>query len=425
MASTVGQVIINARQTIPDMPQVVANPSILSATPIVDAVGGGTGPGPYAIVATLTTPYGETSASVNELTGTVAGPNNTLQVVVTYSEGYQRAYPIVTGVNVYVGTSAGNEVIKYSFPGSSSIHGVPLVLNDNASPTYQSPPQLNRAFNPDTDGGLVGASAIFGWLNDGLRVISRIAGGLMDYSGVPSVSNTPIYTMPGEWNAITSIWYDGYWMMGGDRGYFWRRNNITSMILSSATISIINNQMFLEVYPQPARTAAVTTLSAPMASSDILANLTSTAGFLLPFGFFQVDQEIMGYNIISGSQLTGLLRGLGGSAATSHLNGASVTELNIFWNGKRQIEPNYQPGQSSTILPLPSGWDVLLAEYISLRAKNIEHDAQYWQALDQHMKQSIADWARQNKSVARRRQVGPPSSPATFYNTPAGGLLIN
>ncbi len=234
-----------------------------------------------------------------------------------------------------------------------------------------------------------------------------------------------MYTMPGEWIEITSIWYDGYWMTGGDRGYFYRRNNITSSILSSATVSVLNNQMILEVYPQPSRTAFSTTLAAPMTPTDTVATLVSTAGILLPMGFVNIGGEICQYGLKVGNQLSGLIRGLGGSAAAAHIAGTTALELNIFWNGKRQIDPNYKPGQSSSVLPIPNGWGVLLAQYISGRAKNIEHDGQYWQELQKSIQQSVQDWAKMNKGVMRRRQIGPPASPGVLYPDQAGGIIIN
>jgi len=241
---------------------------------------------------------------------------------------------------------------------------------------------------------------------------------------VQSTINQPLYTVPGQWIEITSVWYDGYWLGGGDRGYFFRRNTITSSILSSATISTYNNVMVMEVYPQPARTGTSTTLAAPMSPTDTVATLTTTSGFLLPFGFVQFDTEICAYGAISGATLTGLIRGLGGSAAVAHNSSAATLELNLFWNGKRQIDPAYAPGSSASVLPIPNGWDVLLAHYISGRAKNIEHDGQYFKQLDDMVSQAVKDWARLEKGVVRRRQVGPPASPGVYYPDQAGGLIV-
>jgi hypothetical protein len=409
--STIGTVIINARQVVPDMPQVL--PPTVATVTVVASPGSTLPAGTYAVIVTQRNLYGETLYQ-GETTGLVVGANQGIQVA-------SPLQPSATTVRAYLtlpgGASGTEQAFVESAVGTFTVSAPPSGAG--------TPPQINRAFLPDSDGGLIGASAVFGWLNDGLRIISRKAGGLLDYSGLQSAANIPLYTMPGEWIEITSIWYDGYWMTGGDRGYFFRRNNITSSILSSAQVSVVNSLNILEVYPQPARTAASTTLSGSMSASQTTATLVSTAGFLLPFGFVNIDGEIMQYGDIIGNQLTNLIRGLGGTIPAAHNSGTSALELNIFWNGKRQIEPNYQPGQSATILPLPSGWDVLLAQYVAGRAKNIEHDGQYWSQLDKDIDAQIKDWARAAKGVMRRRQIGPPASPGVYYPTEAGGLIIN
>jgi hypothetical protein len=417
--STIGQVIINSRQVIPDMPQVMAPPILISLTP-KNTTGGTVTQGiTFYVVLTATNQYGETISS-QELSFNLTAPNNSVLIDFFGPTGNTSQY------NIYIGQGPGEEKAKVPFTAFGSGPDTQYTFLGSETDFAATPPQRSTAWLPDTDGQLVGAGAIYGWLNDGLRLISRFAGGLLDYSGVRSNANQPYYQITGEWNKITSIWYDGYWMVGGDRGQFWRRNNITSQILSSATISVINNQMILEVYPQPARTGAGTILAAPMGAGDTTLQVNSTAGFVLPFGFLQIDSdEIMAYQKISSPNFVGLLRGLGGTVASAHAAGLEVKELNIFWSGKRQIEPSYAPGQSLSILPLPSGWDVLLAQYISGRAKNIEHDGQYWKQLQDDIKAQVKEWVKDEMGIMKRRQIGPPASPATYYADQAGGVLIN
>jgi hypothetical protein len=411
VSQTLGGAIINARQVVPDMPQVL--PPTTATAAVAAAIGSSLPAGTYAVVVTQRNPYGETTGA-GETTGIIVGANQGIQVTSPLQPGATTIRAYLTLVNGAAGTE------------QQYIESAVSPFTIATPPTNAGvPPQLNKAFLPDTDGGLISATAMFGWANDGLKMLCRMAGGLLDYAGVPSVINQPLYVVGQTWISITSLWYDGWWMSGGDRGQFFRRNTITSSILSSATISVYNNQMVLEVYPQPARTAAATTLAAPMASTDTVAVLTTTAGFVLPFGFVLIDGETMAYGAISGNTLTGLIRGLGGSSQIAHAGGAAVNELNLFWSGKRQIDPNYAPGASATVLPIPNGWDVLLAQYMSGRAKNIEHDGQYWKQLNDDIKASIKDWARTEKGVMRRRQVGGDSSPAAYYSDIAGGLIIN
>ena len=411
MPETIGYVVINARQVVPDMPQVLP-PTVATAVEVA-AIGSTLPAGTYNAVVTQLNPYGETIAA-SETTGIVVGVDQGIQIT-------SALQPSATKIRAYLTLPGGAAATEQQFiesPTSPFTISTPL-------PNAGTPPQLNRAFLPDTDGALISATAMFGWLNDGLRIISRLAGGLLDYSGVQSVINQPLYVLQQTWIEITSLWYDGWWFKGGDRGQFFRRNTLTSSILSQASVSVYNNQMVLEVYPQPSRTSASTTLAAPMAATDTTATLTSTAGFVLPFGFVQFDNEICAYGSISGNTLTGLIRGLGGNPAVAHIATAPTIEINLFWSGKRQIDPSYVPGNSASILPIPNGWGVLLAQYMSGRAKNIEHDAQYSKQLEDDLKTSIKEWARTEKGVVRRRQVGGSSQPYAYYSDMAGGLIVN
>lgn len=412
--SLIGDSIIAARQVVPDMPQVLP---ATTATVAVVGSGGSTLPaGTYAAVVTQRNQWGETIAS-GETTGLVVGANQGIQVTSPLQPG-------ATTIRAYLtlpGGAAGSEQQFIESTVSPFTISTPL-------PSSGIPPVLSRAWLPDTDGNLISATAIYGWVNDGLRMISLETGGLLDYAGVPSVIGQPLYVLPGTWREITSLWYDGYLMLGGDRGTFFRRNTVTSAVLTRATISIANNQNVLEVFPQPARTAAATTLSAPMAAGDTVANLTSTAGFALPFGFVQVDTgtnaEIMAYAGIVASQLTGLIRGLGGSAAIAHSNGAPANEVNIAFSGKRQIAPAYVPGQAATSIPVPSGWEVLLFEYVAGRSKLVEHDEATVKAFIEEMRTSIKEWGKTNRGVVRRRQVGGDSGLLIYGETKAGGLIV-
>ena len=411
MPVTVGNPIILARQMIPDMPQTLPIPI---ATAIEVAAVGSTLPaGVYYVIVSQRNEFGETLGD-SEIGPITVGAGQGIQIT-------SALLPTAIAIRAYLTAPGGGSLSEYQF-----IEGAvsPFTIS-TPCPNAGAPPNRNTAYLADTDGQLIGAGAMFGWLNDALRIVSRESNGLLDYCGVRSVMGQPMYQVPGQWNEITSIWYDGYWMMGGDRGSFWRRNAITSAVLSSAQISVDNGVQTLEVYPQPARTASVTTLASPMGANDTTATVVSANGFLLPFGFMQVDSEIMSYAGINGSTFTGLIRGLGGSIASAHATSAPVNELNIFWSGRRQAVATYQPGNALTALPVPDGWNVILADYMSGRAKMIEHDGQTAGQLQKEMLDSIKSWVRNNKGVARRRQIGGNNSPSVYYPDMAGGWILN
>jgi hypothetical protein len=408
--SLIGDVLVQSRETVPDMPPSL--PAPIASVAVVTATGSTLATGTYFVFVTQLNNWGETLPSTESTQQTIAA-NQGIQVTSALQVSAVKIRAYLTQAN----GSAGTESQYVESTTSPFTISVPPV---NAG----SPPTRGTAWLPDSDGGFISAGAIYRWLNAGLELIARGTGGFQDYSAIGSTINQPLYQIPGSWNSITSIWYDGYWMLGGDPGYFFRRNTITSQILSSAHISVNAGRTILEVYPQPARTSVSTTLVGSLSATATTCTLANAA-FTLPFGFVSIGSEIMAYATISGSTLTGLIRGLGGTSAIAHTNGETAIECNIAWMGKRQSSQVYTPGQSTTLLPITSGWDQLLVQYIAGRAKIVEHDMQSMTQFNQEMEKQIKGWAQANKGIVRRRQVGPPNQPAVYGQTPAGGLIIN
>lgn len=409
--SLVGDVIVQARETVPDMPQTLTPPAITSLTAVT--VGGGTLTAKnYWIVITEINQWGETAPS-NEMMVTLTGGQNAIQIIYSGIFSYQF-------LRVYVGFFTGQQFVYQTLVDNTGTVNLTTLVGQ----VGQAPPTRNTAWLPDSDGDFISVSAIYRWLNAGMELIARNTGGFQDYSAIGSVINQPLYQIPGTWNAITAIWYDGYWMEGGDPGYFWRRNSITSQVLSKAHISVNSGRAILEVYPQPARTSVSTTLVGSLSATATTLTLANAA-FTLPFGFVSIGSEIMAYATISGSTLTGLIRGLGGTSAIAHIDGETAIECNIAWMGKRQSSQQFSPGQSLSVLPISSGWDQLLVQYIAGRAKIVEHDMQSMSAFQQDMEKQIKAWSNVNRGVLRRRQVGGGGGPAVYYSDGiSGGLIV-
>lgn len=70
-------------------------------------------------------------------------------------------------------------------------------------------------------------------------------------------------------------------------------------------------------------------LSASATASDITLSLVSVTGFPVTGGRLRIGTEEMTYSGVSGSTLTGVLRGQNGTTASSHASGATVESPNI------------------------------------------------------------------------------------------------
>ncbi len=220
------------------------------------------------------------------------------------------------------------------------------------------------------------------------------------------------------------MWYDGYPLAMDKRGNYFRRNYITASVLSSVATSLFTDRMMLEVWPQPSRTAAATTLASPMTATDTQAVLTSSVGFLLTNGFVQIGNEICSYAGISGNTLTNLIRGLSGTAAVAHATSAAVSELNLFFGGWRMYAPNFAPGQASSVIPVPVGWETMLPIYALARVKLAEQNTQEYKALKDDFAQMMSQWYRTNKVSTGPRQVGDVSNSLEVIPTLAGGWVV-
>lgn len=410
----VGDLIMSVREALTDLPQTLAPPVLYQTGVPPPPLGGYFPPQTYYIVATAVTPWGESLPS-NEIQVTVLA-NSNINVGVAQEYGFLAT--TLQSYNIYIGEAPGAEIGVQNFPISgSSVYTL-------TGPTDSiAPPQRSSAYLPDTNGSAVSAYTMFRWINDALKLASQICGGLPDYGGVGTIAGSPQYIAPGLWKRISSMWYDGYPLAMDDNGNYFRRNAITASVLSSVASSTFNNQMMIELWPQPARTAAQTTLASPMLSTDTIAELYSTAGFLLTNGFALIGSEIVSYSGLTGN-LNNLQRALGGSSASVWPAGTQVNELNLFWSGWRMYSPAFVPGNSMLVVPVPVGWESILFEYGIGRMKLAEQNVGDYSKLTDSFKKQLSDWYRTNKVTTGPRQVGDVSQGLEVLENLGGGWVI-
>jgi len=73
-----------------------------------------------------------------------------------------------------------------------------------------------------------------------------------------------------------------------------------------------------------------TTISSGIDAIQTTIPLTSTTNFPVTGGVIQIGSEIMSYSTVSGSNLMGVVRGISGTTASSHLSGADVGSATII-----------------------------------------------------------------------------------------------
>lgn len=406
----IGDILFSVRNKIPDLPATLPAPTATAA--VVTASSSTLAAGTYACVVTQRNPWGETLESA-EVTGLTITSNQGIQITSTLLPGAVAIRAYLTLPN---GT-AGSEIQFVESPSSPFTISTP--------PTgYGTPPSKPSAYLLDSDGPMFGASTVYSWLNEGLSELSRAVGGLLDYCGVPTSVGQPLYVAPGEWLEISDVWYGGYWVQGGKRAEFFRRNTVNSAILSRVVVSVFTDKQVIEVNYQPNRSSGVTATTAPMTATDTSVAIANSGAFLLPFGFAQIGTEIVAYASLAGGALSGLIRGLGSSVAQAWPSTTTVTELSLFWCGKRLFGVKYSPGQASTQLQAPQGWGSILPLWMLAQAKSAEQDVKASEELKKSFFAEAQQWYLANKGVARFVQVGGSGIPLTFDGTVAGGIII-
>jgi hypothetical protein len=410
-----GDILFSVRNKIPDLPPTLPAPN---ATVTVVASAGSTLPaGIYNVQVTQRNNWGETISAGETINLNVAA-NQGIQVTSSLLPGAVaiRAYLTLPG------GASGSEIQWVESTVSPFTISVPLTA-------YGTPPTRSTAYLMDSDGLQFGASTLYSWLNEGLAEFSRSIGGIEDYAGVPTLAGQPMYVCPGQWLSISDVWYDGYWVQGGKLAEYFRRNAVTTSILTRVNVSITTNQQIIEVNYQPDRTAGVAQTTASMATAADTSVAINNTGFVyLPFGFAQfsgpLGTEIVAYSSSANGFLSGLIRSLGSSTAQVWPSGTTVTELSLFWHGKRLYGIKYSPGQSATTLQAPNGWAAILPTWMLGQAKKAEQDIDGAMKLEKQFFDQAQQWYLSNKGVAKFVQVGGSGSPLTFSNTIAGGVII-
>jgi hypothetical protein len=406
---TVGDVIFAVRSKIPDMTPALPAPTA-TATSVV-SVGASLPLGGYFVVVTQRNPWGETLPTAE--IGIALFTGHGIQITSALLPGATTIRAYLTLANGTTGTE-----IQY-IESTTSPFTITAPLTG-----FGTPPTRSTAWLLDSDGPQFGASTVYQWMNEGLNKFTRAAGGLLDYSGVPTVAGQGMYIALGEWSEISDVWYGGYWVKGGRRSEYFRRNTVTSAILSSVTVSVFTDKQVLEVNLQPDRNSGTTTTTADMTVTATTVPITNIGVFLLPFGFVQIGTEICAYYNLAGSAISGLIRGLGSTVSQAWPNGTTVTELSLFWCGKRLTLNPYQPGSSLMNMSVPQGWVAILPNYMLAQAKKAELDIEAAERLEQTFFREVKEWMAANKGVATRVQVGGNTNTLTFNNVLGQGVVI-
>ena len=467
--STVGDLIVRSRNIANDPCQALGQPT----APNGASSGVGIFNGSVYGIITYLTEWGETAGS-SEI-GPIACVNTGIAL-----SAMVPPYAAVSA-RFYWGYGSGQEFQYITFtPGVTATVGLTGATVVSASPPYKS-----SAFLPDTDGDLVSASEIYRWINGGLKALGRMAGGILDQTGVAMPAGNAEVIIPGYWLSIKYTWHNGWLVLPETQSYTWLQSPVSG-IPGISTLWRNGAKQVLGTWPQPATAPASTYLSLAMGAADNLANVVSTStfvgadgvmtlgsqilssatggfdtgmvglsitvqgagaggtplvttvqnfvsqnqisltvpaltavgaaafsitgeagagasGFTAP-GMIQIDSEIMSFSQVSGTQITGIIRGYSGTIPAAHAPNALVQQLIFRLLGRRMPVP-VMLGQSANVLDMPEGWAEVMDLYMRSCFKATEQDEDAAAKLMQQFEAKAVE-LRDDQIPLQSKQIG-------------------
>lgn len=414
---TVGSILLDVRRQIPDLPSVMAAPLTFVIT---NSTVGGTLPATkFYVVVTCRNAYGETLPTA-EQSATTATSFSTVTASMPVA-----AIPFgATTMRAYFGFSPGAEGGFLEAPIVAGV-ATQVILTAISQLSQGIPPTRPTAFMLDTDGAFLSAGSIYELFNRASDEMVRIGGGFVDVTGIQSQVNQSMFRAPARFYQFVNAWFDGYPLAVVNRQMMYLRNAAPGF---SGLLSYEEDgtQGTIQLWPQTNRTGGVTTLASPMTLTDSLMNVVDATQYGLSLGITQVDNEVMVYSNINANQVTGLLRGVGGTDPAVHQAGAPVTELNIRLSGRR-LGRVFNPGDSAKDINLPPGWETPIPLHMLAQVRGMEQQDDVAGGLMKEFVAMAEKIAKDGKKGIKPRQISPYGSTGveTFNSHLGGGWLVS
>ena len=403
--SLVGDIIMQLRRRIPDAPQAFQ----LTGTPLITAVtdpNGQFGPGPdFWFKVTNTNEFGETNACPEIGPLTLTGTQNAFQI------SWVSTPSLTSGqrtMKVYIGIYANGETSVQIIP---FVAGVAVYTITGQNLVDGLPPSRSTCFFPDSDGNFLGAYSAYDLLNQAITEMVKIAGGIVDVTGVQSSVNQSMYRIDtpsgqGSFYQFTNAWFDGYPMDVVQRSMMYLRNSAAGF---SGILSYEQDgpSSVIQVWPQSNRTGGEASVIGLINPDDNAFFADLGGANFLSIGLAQIDDEVVAYSQVQQQSspglgtyylFSGVARGMSGTIPTTHQAGAPVTELNIRLSGYR-MPPIYQVGHSAQTLMVPQAWDQALVLHMLSQVRSMEQD-------DAAAKSLLGDFVQAAEKVAKGSRLG-------------------
>jgi hypothetical protein len=274
---TVGDVITRVRSVANDPCQTLGQP--VAPNLAISAIAGIFNGHVFGAITYLNT-WGETVSSTEVDLAALANQALDLSAMVPPYGATQGRF--------YFGYASGQEQQFVSFvPGVAATVGIATDVPLSGVPPYKS-----SAFLPDTDGDLVDASALYRWINAGLVQLGRLAGGILDQTGVAMAAGSAEVEIPGWWLNIKYVWHNGWQLIVEQQSYTWLQSPVGGI---PGIVTLWKNaaKQVFGTWPQPSTSPALTLLTSAMGVKDNVANVQNTADFHGTDGAIATGSQIL------------------------------------------------------------------------------------------------------------------------------------
>ena len=186
-------------------------------------------------------------------------------------------------------------------------------------------------------------------INDGQADFSRdINWAFLENRGsITSVADKFIYDLASDFDTIKSVIFEKNHILTPVNWTQWI--DLNTSITSGTPRYFIVKEGKLHIYPATDAVASTTTLSAAISSTSVTTiSLTSTSG-MEDRGRALIDSEVIEWQSKSSTQILNCRRGLEGTTAATHSNGATVTERNLEYDYYKTLADLSADGDTSSV----------------------------------------------------------------------------
>lgn len=302
-----------------------------------------------------------------------------------------------------------------STPASAIINSVRDLLPD---PVYNAAgdPQ------PSTDGGLFRAQTLYRFLNDGIKaLVTKTNWVVDDWTAVPVTQHIPHYFVDSRWQSFDEVFVNGWRLGFAAEGYLMWPQRVETGQPVCYSIHNTTDQTSVRFFPAPNYTDLATTLSSLTDAVQTTLFVGNTTGFL-PYGFVQIDSELIQYYNLTSNTLVGVLRGIGGTTATTHSASTPVTHCSGWIKGVRTPK---EIVTASDILEVPNSFQYPLQLYVLSRCRQSENEFQEASSLMQQFMQECEQRKNDPKLQANQGLSVRPYGDRVFGSLAWGRAVVN